>query len=41
MWKDLETDITSIEVLHNNVSQAVNHKTDANQLLKFKNMLMK
>jgi hypothetical protein len=40
MFKDLEADIVGIETLHNECNLAVNLKTDANQLLKFKDMYL-
>jgi len=40
MWKDLEADVSGVEILHNNLVAVNNHKTDANQLKKFKDMFL-
>jgi len=40
MWKDLEADVSGVEVLHNNLVGVNNHKTDANQLKKYKDMFL-
>ena len=40
LWKSLETDMNSVQQLHNNLIPAASHKSDSNQLAKYKDMFL-
>lgn len=40
MFKGMESELQGVETTHNSLTQVVSHKTDANQMAKFKDLYL-
>ena len=41
MFKSMETELQNIENIHNNLTAVVAHKTDSNQMKKFRELYLR